>query len=40
MQANDLLAQYSAPIFAELVTQYSAETSGPVDEDPLVALRS
>jgi hypothetical protein len=38
-QANDLLAQFSAPIFAELVTQYTQETSGPLDEDPLVALR-
>ena len=37
-QAKDLLAQYSAPIFAELVTQYSEQTSDP-NEDPLVALR-
>ena len=37
-QAKDLLAQFSAPIFAELVTQYSEQTSDP-NEDPLVALR-
>ena len=39
MQANDLLAQFSAPIFAELVTVYTQENSGPIDEDPLVGLR-
>jgi hypothetical protein len=39
MQANDLLAQFSAPIFAELVNVYTQENSGPIDEDPLVGLR-
>tara|TARA_S200002703_G_scaffold103207_1_gene89480 strand:- start:495 stop:2948 length:2454 start_codon:yes stop_codon:yes gene_type:complete len=39
MQATDILAGFSAPIYAELVTAFSEATSGPSDEDPLVALR-
>jgi hypothetical protein len=39
LQANDILAQFSAPIFAQLVEQYTTEVSDPSDEDPLVTIR-
>jgi len=38
-QAGDLLAQFSAPIMAELITEYSQKVADPSDEDPLVAIR-
>jgi hypothetical protein len=38
-QAGDILAQFSAPIMAELITQYSQQVEDPSDEDPLVAIR-
>ena len=38
-QAGDILAQFSAPIMAELITEYSQKVSDPSDEDPLVAIR-
>ncbi len=38
-QAGDILAQFSAPIMAELITQYSQQVADPSDEDPLVAIR-
>ena len=39
MQAGDLLAQFSAPIMAELISEYSKQVENPNDEDPLVAIR-
>ena len=30
MQANDILAQFSAPIFAELTDEYTTEVSAPL----------
>ena len=39
MQANDILAQFSAPIFAQLTEEYTTEVSDPTDEDPLVTIR-
>jgi len=38
-QAGDILAQFSAPIMAELVTEYSQKVADPSDEDPLVSIR-
>ena len=38
-QAGDILAQFSAPIMAELITEYSQKVADPSDEDPLVAIR-
>tara|TARA_R100001163_G_C5067702_1_gene207031 strand:- start:1236 stop:3701 length:2466 start_codon:yes stop_codon:yes gene_type:complete len=38
-QANDLLAQFSAPILSELMIEYTNQISAPQDEDPLVAIR-
>ena len=38
-QAGDILAQFSAPIMAELITEYSKQVEDPSDEDPLVAIR-
>ena len=38
-QAADILAQFSAPIMAELITEYSQKVADPSDEDPLVAIR-
>ena len=38
-QAGDILAQFSAPIMAELIAEYSQKVSDPSDEDPLVAIR-
>jgi hypothetical protein len=38
-QAGDILAQFSAPIMAQLITEYSQTVADPSDEDPLVAIR-
>ena len=38
-QANNILAQFSAPIMSELIADYTARISKPEDEDPLVAIR-
>jgi len=38
-QAGDILAQFSAPIMAQLITEYSQKVADPSDEDPLVAIR-
>ena len=38
-QAGDILAQFSAPIMAQLITEYSQKVSDPSDEDPLVSIR-
>jgi len=39
LQAGDILAQFSAPILAELLTEYNQKVASPQDEDPLVAIR-
>ena len=39
LQAGDLLAQFSSPILAELLTEYNQKVASPEDEDPLVAIR-
>ena len=39
VEANNILAQYSAPIMSELIVEYTAKISAPEDEDPLVAIR-
>ncbi len=39
LQAGDILAQFSAPILAELLVEYNQKVSAPQDEDPLVAIR-
>jgi len=39
LQAGDLLAQFSAPILAELLVEYNQNVASPQDEDPLVAIR-
>ena len=39
LQAGDLLAQFSAPILAELLVEYNQKVASPQDEDPLVAIR-
>jgi len=39
LQAGDLLAQFSAPILAELLAEYNQKVASPQDEDPLVAIR-
>ena len=39
IQAGDILAQFSAPILAELLVEYNQKVSSPQDEDPLVAIR-
>ena len=39
MQAGDILAQFSSPILAELVAEYTAKVASPSDEDPLVTIR-
>ena len=36
---QSLVAQFSAPILAELVAEYAEKVSAPADEDPLVAIR-
>ncbi len=38
-EANNILSQFSAPIMAELIADYTARISSPEDEDPLVAIR-
>ena len=38
-QAGDILAQFSAPIMAELIAEYSQKVADPSDEDPLVSIR-
>ena len=38
-EANNILAQFSAPIMSELIADYTAKISAPADEDPLVAIR-
>jgi hypothetical protein len=38
-QANDILAQFSSPILAELVNEYAQQVASPQDEDPLVSIR-
>jgi len=38
-QMQQLVAQVSAPILAELVAEYTQKISAPTDEDPLVAIR-
>ena len=38
-QMQSLVAQFSAPILAELVAEYAEKVSAPADEDPLVAIR-
>jgi len=38
-QAGDILAQFSAPIMAQLISEYSQNVADPSDEDPLVAIR-
>ena len=39
LQSGDLLAQFSAPILAELLVEYNQNVASPQDEDPLVAIR-
>ena len=39
LQSGDLLAQFSSPILAELLTEYNQKVASPQDEDPLVAIR-
>ena len=38
-QIQQLVAQFSAPILAELVNEYTQKVSSPSDEDPLVTIR-
>ena len=38
-EANNILAQFSAPVMSELVADYTARIQSPEDEDPLVAIR-
>ena len=38
-EANNILAQFSAPIMSELVADYTSRIQSPEDEDPLVAIR-
>jgi hypothetical protein len=38
-QAGDILAQFSAPIMAQLIQEFSANVESPEDEDPLVSIR-
>ena len=38
-QANDILAQFSAPIMSELMMQFSQQIGTPPEEDPLVTIR-
>jgi len=39
LQMQQLVAQFSAPILAELVNEYTQKISAPQDEDPLVTIR-
>ena len=38
-QANNVLAQFSAPIMSELMIQFSQQIGTPSEEDPLVTIR-
>ena len=38
-EAQNLLAQFSSPILAELVNDYTSRVGSPEDEDPLVSIR-
>ena len=38
-QANDILAQFSAPIMSDLTNQFSEQIGAPPEEDPLVTIR-
>ena len=38
-QANDILAQFSAPIMNELMMQFAEQVATPPQEDPLVSIR-
>ena len=38
-QANDILAQFSAPIMSDLTNQFSEQIGTPPEEDPLVTIR-
>ena len=38
-QANNILAQFSAPIMSELIADFTSKIATPDDEDPLVAIR-
>ena len=38
-QAGDILAQFSAPILAQLIQEFSQQVANPEDEDPLVSIR-
>ena len=39
LQMQQLVAQFSAPILAELVNEFTEKVSAPKDEDPLVTIR-
>jgi len=39
VQMQQLVAQFSAPILAELTAEYTEKVSAPTDEDPLVTIR-
>ena len=36
---QEIVAQFSGPILAELVAEYTEKVSAPKDEDPLVTIR-
>jgi|TARA_X000001388_G_scaffold15905_1_gene9802 hypothetical protein len=38
-ESQNLLAQFSSPILAELVNDYTSRVGSPEDEDPLVSIR-
>ena len=38
-EANNLLAQFSAPIMSQLIAEYTSKIASPDDEDPLAAIR-
>ena len=39
LQSDELVAQFSSPILAQLVAEYSEKISAPSDEDPLITLK-
>ena len=39
LQMQEIVAQFSGPILAELVAEYTEKVSAPKDEDPLVTIR-
>ena len=39
LEANNVLAQFSAPIMSQLIAEYTSKIASPDDEDPLVAIR-